>query len=550
MSTTMKTFNQLLESLDQFNARSGSLVIGTVINIDNDFVTIDARMKSEALVPIAEFKNHDGELTVEVGSEVDLMVESVDNGVGETCLSREKAIRVAVWNTLLKAFEESTFILGKITDRVKGGFTVDLDGVRAFLPGSQVDLRPVKDLQSITNKELEFKIVKVDKKRNNVVVSRRAVIESESNEERDQLLETLHEGQEITGVVKNLTDYGAFIDLGGIDGLLHITDMNWKRLKHPSEMIHVGEEIKVKVLSYDREKKRVSLGLKQLQGDPWYDVINEHPVGSRVFGRVSNITEYGCFVEISNGVEGLVHQSEMDWTNKNVNPNKLVEPDQEIEVMILDIDDSRRRISLGIKQCKPNPWKEYETNHEIGHKLSGTIRSITDFGVFIGLEGNIDGLVHLSDLSWTMPPEDVLRTFKKGQELEAVILGVDAERERISLGIKQLSDDPFEVFISDYPKGSSVKGTVREFDSKRILVDLPMNLVGQIKRSEFDDLEVGQEISSFIVSSERKNYMVILSTVAGSKDTGGSGSSQSGVRATTTLGDLMKGHIGEESNDK
>ena len=546
----MKTFNQLLESLDQIQVRPGSLVLGTVIAIDNDYVTVDAHMKSEALVPTSEFKDKEGTLSVEIGSQVDLMVESVDNGVGETCLSREKAIRVAVWNSLLKAFEDSSSIMGKITDRVKGGFTVDLEGVRAFLPGSQVDLRPVKDLQSITNKELEFKIVKVDKKRNNVVVSRRAVIESESNEERDQLLETLHEGQEITGVVKNLTDYGAFIDLGGIDGLLHITDMSWKRLKHPSEMIHVGEEIKVKVLSYDREKKRVSLGLKQLQGDPWYDVINEHPVGSRVFGRVSNITEYGCFVEISNGVEGLVHQSEMDWTNKNINPSKLVELDQEIEVMVLDIDDSRRRISLGIKQCKPNPWKEYATNHDIGEKVSGSIRSITDFGVFIGLDGNIDGLVHLSDLSWTSAPEDVLRTFKKGQQLEAVILGVDSERERISLGIKQLSDDPFDAFIADHPKGTQVKGTVKDVDSKRIVVDLPFGLQGQLKRSEFDEIEVGQEIESYVTSSERKNYMVMLSIMNVSSSKSGSSMSQSGVKETTTLGDLMKSHLEEKKTEE
>ena len=538
MSIQPTEFEQLINTLDQINIKTGSIVNGKVLSIDTDFVTVDANMKSESLIPLNEFKNDDGDITVEVGDVVELIVETVDNGVGESCLSRDKAIRVAVWNKLMKSFEDASFILGKITDRVKGGFTVDLDGVRAFLPGSQVDLRPVKDLQSITNKELEFKIVKVDKKRNNVVVSRRAGIESESNEERDQLLESLHEGQELTGIVKNLTDYGAFIDLGGIDGLLHITDMSWKRLKHPSDMMHVGEELKVKVLSYDREKRRVSLGLKQLKGDPWYDVIKEHPVNSRVFGKVSNITEYGCFVEISNGIEGLVHQSEMDWTNKNISPSKVVELDQEIEVMILDVDDSRRRISLGIKQCKPNPWKEFQTNQEVGQKVSGNIRSITDYGVFIGLEGNIDGLIHLLDLSWTSSPEDALRNFKKGQNVEAVILTVDSERERISLGIKQLTEDPYEQFMAEYPKGTQVTVEVIKSDDKSITVKLPHGLTGQLKASDYDSVEVGQEIVCFIASSERKNMMVMLSSTA----TGKAGS-QSGMKDSTTFGDLMKNQL-------
>ena len=545
MSNHSTEFKELINSLDSINIRAGSIVTGHVINIDSDFVTVDANMKSESLIPLSEFKTDDGELSVSIGDDIDLMVESVDNGVGESCLSREKAVRVAVWNNLMKAFEDSTSIMGKITDRVKGGFTVDLEGVRAFLPGSQVDLRPVKDLQSITNKPLEFKIVKVDKKRNNVVVSRRAVIENESNEERDQLLESLHEGMEISGIVKNLTDYGAFIDLGGIDGLLHITDMSWKRLKHPSDMISVGDELKVKVLSYDREKKRVSLGLKQLQGDPWYDVIKEHPVNSRVFGRVSNITEYGCFVEISNGIEGLVHQSEMDWTNKNINPSKVVELDQEIEVMILDVDDSRRRISLGIKQCKPNPWKEYQSNHEVGERVSGNIRSVTDFGIFIGLEGEIDGLVHLSDLSWTQSSAEVLRNFKKGQSVEAVILSVDSERERISLGIKQLSDDPFEQFINEHAKGSSVSAVISEVDDKKILVNLPFDLVGQLKRSDFDEVEAGQEITCYVASSERKNMLVQLTAMAPSA----SGGSESGTKDMTTLGDLMKGQLDDSQSN-
>jgi small subunit ribosomal protein S1 len=549
MSTHVQTFADLIEQSTFISSRYGNLITGKIIDIGPEYVTVDAKLKSESLVPLAEFRNADGELTIQVGDDAEFMVENSDNGFGESCLSREKAIKAAVWRDLDNAFKDSTPIIGRITDRVKGGFTVDIHGIRAFLPGSQVDLRPVKDMQTIENKDLEFRIVKLDKKRNNVVVSRRAMIETESSEERTMLLDTISEGQEMKGVVKNLTDYGAFIDLGGVDGLLHITDMSWKRLKHPSEMIKVGDELTVRVLSYDKEKRRVSLGLKQLHGDPWYDVIKKHPVGSRLFGRVSSITEYGCFVEIAEGVEGLVHMSEMDWTNKNVHPSKVVENGQEIEVFVLEIDDARRRISLGIKQCQPNPWREFENNHEVDQKISGTIRSITDFGVFIGLEGNIDGLVHLNDLSWALPPEKAIRLFKKGQEVQAVILAIDPERERISLGIKQLEHDPFESFVAEHPRGSKVSGKVAEVDVRRIVLDLPKGLQGSIKRSDVEhEPQIGETIEAYITSSERKNTLVQLSTHPESVQTASaavprktsSGSSQSGEKASATIGDLMR----------
>lgn len=546
--TNIQTFAELLEHSVLSPSRQGTLITGKIIDIGPDFITVDAKLKSESLVPIAEFKNADGEITIHVGDEIEFMVENSDNGFGESCLSREKAIKAAVWRDLDNAFKDSTAIIGRITDRVKGGFTVDINGIRAFLPGSQVDLRPVKDMQTIENKDLEFRIVKLDKKRNNVVVSRRAMIETETSEERTQLLDSIAEGQEMRGIVKNLTDYGAFIDLGGVDGLLHITDMSWKRLKHPSEMIKVGDELTVRVLSYDKDKRRVSLGLKQLHGDPWYDVIKKHPVGSRLFGRVSSITEYGCFVEIAEGVEGLVHMSEMDWTNKNVHPSKVVESGQEIEVLVLEVDDARRRISLGIKQCQPNPWREFENNHEVDQNISGAIRSITDFGVFIGLEGNIDGLVHLNDLSWVLPPEKAIRLFKKGQEVQAVILAIDAERERISLGIKQLEQDPFESFIAEHPKGSKISGKVSEVDARKVVVDLVDGLQGSLKRSDLgDNVSVGHTIESYIISSERKNIMVQLSmqpdvqaASPSPRKSTASGSNQSGEKTTTTIGDLMR----------
>lgn len=535
-----KSFEQLVASLPSYGVRSGSLVKGRVVSMSNDYVTVDVGLKSEALVPFSEFVQSSNE-DVSEGTELDFLLETIDNGFGETCVSLEKAIRLAVWNRLENALKSEENVVGQIIDRVKGGFTVNIDGVRAFLPGSQVDLRPIKDLDMVASQqEFEFKVVKMDKKRNNVVVSRRAVIEEETSGERAELLNNLTEGQEVKGVVKNLTDYGAFIDLGGIDGLLHILDMSWKRIKHPSEMLKVHDDVVVKVLSFDREKKRVSLGLKQLQGDPWKDLLERNPVKSRLFGRVTNITEYACFVEIEDGIEGLVHMSEMDWTNKNIHPSKVVEIDQEIEVMVLDIDESRRRISLGIKQCMLNPWDEFRQNHEIGSRVKGAIRSITDFGIFIGLEGSIDGLVHLTDLSWVLPGEKALHSYKKGQEVEAIILAIDSDRERISLGLKQLDVDPFDQFISSNPVGSSVSGKVLSLDARKVVVALDAGISGSVKRSEFDEseaLQEGDELALYVVSDERRNQMVLLSRMNQSEfDNSGSGSA-------STFGDLMKGHL-------
>lgn len=537
-------FQSLLETIPTFNAKSGALIRGRVVEVGPEFVVVDVGLKSEALVPVSEFVSISGELEVSENEESDFLLEAVDNGFGETCVSREKAIKAAVWERLEQALKNEENVIGQIIDRVKGGFTVNVEGVRAFLPGSQVDLRPIKDLDMVaTKKEFEFKVVKMDKKRNNVVVSRRAVIEEETSEEREQLLSSLAEGQEVKGVVKNLTDYGAFIDLGGIDGLLHSLDMSWKRIKHPSEMLNVHDEITVKILSFDREKKRVSLGLKQLQGDPWHDLLERNPVGSRLFGRVTNITEYGCFVEIEDGIEGLVHMSEMDWTNKNIHPNKVVEIDQEVEVMVLEIDETRRRISLGLKQCMLNPWVEFGQNNEVGSVVKGAIRSITDFGVFVGLDGGIDGLVHLTDLSWVLPGDKALRSYKKGQEVEAVILSIDSERERISLGLKQVDSDPFDQFIAAFPAGSEVAGKVLSSDAKKVVVSLDAGLSGVIKRSEFADdqvLEEGEELSLYVVSNERRAQMVQLSTHQAS--------SQSEFTPSSTLGDLMKGKMDDNES--
>jgi small subunit ribosomal protein S1 len=530
-----QSFEQMVESIPSLNVKSGSLVKGRVVSV-GEFVVLDVGLKSEALVPHSEFVQASIE-DVAVDQEYDLFLETIDNGFGETCVSLEKAIRLAVWNRLEEALRNEENVVGQIIDRVKGGFTVNIQGIKAFLPGSQVDLRPIKDLDMVSAKqEFEFKVVKMDSRRNNVVVSRRAVIEEETSGEREALLENLSEGQEVKGVVKNLTDYGAFIDLGGIDGLLHILDMSWKRIKHPSEMLKVHDEVLVKVLSFDREKKRVSLGLKQLQGDPWKDLLGRNPVGSRLFGRVTNITEYGCFVEIEDGIEGLVHMSEMDWTNKNIHPSKVVEVDQEVEVMVLDIDETRRRISLGIKQCMLNPWDEFKQNHEVGSTVKGSIRSITDFGVFIGLEGSIDGLVHLTDLSWVLPGEKALRQYKKGQEVEAVILSIDAERERISLGLKQVETDPFDQFIGSHPLGSEVKGKILSVDAKKVVVALDAGLSGCVKKSEFDEqesLEEGEDLVLYVDSEERRNHMVLLSRIK-------SGSASSKASPSSTLGDLLK----------
>lgn len=538
-----KDLDALLETIPTFNAKSGSLIRGRIVEVGPEFVVVDVNLKSEALVPVSEFTDPFGEVKAEKDEELDFLLEAVDNGFGETCVSREKAIKAAVWETLESALKEERNVVGQIVDRVKGGFTVNVEGIRAFLPGSQVDLRPIKDLDMLSkNKEFEFKVVKMDKKRNNVVVSRRAVIEEETSEEREQLLNSLVEGQEVKGVVKNLTSYGAFIDLGGLDGLLHTLDMSWKRGKiDPSEVLKVHDEITVKILSFDREKKRVSLGLKQLQGDPWHDMLEKNPVGSRLFGKVTNVTDYGCFVEIEDGIEGLVHQSEMDWTNKNIHPSKVVEIDQEVEVMILEINEARRRISLGIKQCMPNPWVEFGQNHELGSKIKGVIRSITDFGIFIGLEGEIDGLVHLTDLSWVLPGDKALRAYKKGQEVEAVILGIDADRERISLGLKQVDTDPFDQFVLTHPVGSMVSGKITSSDARKVTVTLDAGLSGTVKRSEFDEsqtLDEGEVLNLYVVSDERKNHMVQLSTLARSES----------AAPSSTLGDLMKGQLDEDKD--
>jgi small subunit ribosomal protein S1 len=507
-----ENFAQLFEeSLKEVETRPGSIVKGTVVAIEKDLVLVDAGLKSESAIPAEQFRNADGELEITVGDEIDVALDAVEDGFGETILSREKAKRYEAWLQLEKAYEDNATVTGIISGKVKGGFTVDLGGVRAFLPGSLVDVRPVRETAHLENKDLEFKVIKLDQKRNNVVVSRRAVIEKENSAEREELLENLQEGQEVQGIVKNLTDYGAFVDLGGVDGLLHITDMAWKRVKHPSEIVNVGDEITVKVLKFDRERTRVSLGLKQLGEDPWADIANRYPEGTRLTGRVTNLTDYGCFVEIEEGVEGLVHVSEMDWTNKNVHPSKVVNLDDTVEVMVLEIDEERRRISLGLKQCKPNPWEEFAKNHNKGDKVSGKIKSITDFGIFIGLEGGIDGLVHLSDISWNATGEEAVRDYKKGEEVTAVVMQVDAERERISLGIKQLEEDPFNNFLAANKKGSIVNGTITEVaDSVEGYIR-----AADISRERVEDasteLSVGDSVEARFMGVDRKNRTLSLS---------------------------------------
>ena len=516
-----ENFAQLFEeSLKEVETRPGSIVKGTVVAIEKDLVLVDAGLKSESAIPAEQFRNADGELEITVGDELDVALDAVEDGFGETILSREKAKRYEAWLQLEKAYEDNATVTGIISGKVKGGFTVDLGGVRAFLPGSLVDVRPVRETAHLENKDLEFKVIKLDQKRNNVVVSRRAVIEKENSAEREELLENLQEGQEVQGIVKNLTDYGAFVDLGGVDGLLHITDMAWKRVKHPSEIVNVGDEITVKVLKFDRERTRVSLGLKQLGEDPWADIANRYPEGTRLTGRVTNLTDYGCFVEIEEGVEGLVHVSEMDWTNKNVHPSKVVNLDDTVEVMVLEIDEERRRISLGLKQCKPNPWEEFAKNHNKGDKVSGKIKSITDFGIFIGLEGGIDGLVHLSDISWNATGEEAVRDYKKGEEVTAVVMQVDAERERISLGIKQLEEDPFNNFLAANKKGSIVNGTITEVDAKGAKVELADSVEGYIRAADISrervedastELSVGDSVEARFMGVDRKNRTLSLS---------------------------------------
>ncbi|EBW7353763.1 30S ribosomal protein S1 [Salmonella enterica subsp. enterica serovar Java] len=519
-----ESFAQLFEeSLKEIETRPGSIVRGVVVAIDKDVVLVDAGLKSESAIPAEQFKNAHGELEIQVGDEVDVALDAVEDGFGETLLSREKAKRHEAWITLEKAYEDAETVTGVINGKVKGGFTVELNGIRAFLPGSLVDVRPVRDTLHLEGKELEFKVIKLDQKRNNVVVSRRAVIESENSAERDQLLENLQEGMEVKGIVKNLTDYGAFVDLGGVDGLLHITDMAWKRVKHPSEIVNVGDEINVKVLKFDRERTRVSLGLKQLGEDPWVAIAKRYPEGTKLTGRVTNLTDYGCFVEIEEGVEGLVHVSEMDWTNKNIHPSKVVNVGDVVEVMVLDIDEERRRISLGLKQCKSNPWQQFAETHNKGDRVEGKIKSITDFGIFIGLDGGIDGLVHLSDISWNVAGEEAVREYKKGDEIAAVVLQVDAERERISLGVKQLAEDPFNNWVALNKKGAIVTGKVTAVDAKGATVELADGVEGYLRASEasrdrVEDatlvLSVGDDVEAKFTGVDRKNRAISLSVRA------------------------------------
>jgi len=550
-----ESFAELFEqSIASQRIRPGTILNGLIVEVGQDYVIVNVGLKSEAVIPSDQFKNEKGEIEVVVGETVEVALDSVEDGSGETRLSREKAKRARTWTRLETAFEKQEVVIGIITGRVKGGFTVEIDNVRAFLPGSLVDVRPVRDPSYLENKPLEFKVIKLDQKRNNVVVSRRAVVEQEYSAERSALLDNLQEGAAVKGVVKNLTDYGAFVDLGGIDGLLHITDMAWKRVKHPSEVVKVGEEIDVRILKFDRERQRVSLGLKQLGADPWQNIARRYPANTRLFGKVTNIADYGCFVEIEEGVEGLVHVSEMDWTNKNVNPAKVVHVGQEVEVMVLDIDEERRRISLGVKQCKANPWKEFADNYNRGDKVSGQIKSITDFGIFIGLAGGIDGLVHLSDISWDMPGEEAVRSYQKAQQVDAMVLSIDPERERISLGIKQLAKDPFSAYIAEHPKGSIVKGVVREVDAKGAVIDLGNGVDGQLRASELSRdrvedarliLKVGEEVEARFTGVDRKGRSISLSIKA--KDIHEEQEAMQNYRTDSTtgtsLGDLLKEQI-------
>ncbi|WP_312600382.1 MULTISPECIES: 30S ribosomal protein S1 [Pseudomonas] len=553
-----ESFAELFEeSLKSLDMQPGAIITGTVVSIDGDWVVVDTGLKSEGLVPLEQFYNEQGELTINVGDEVHVALDAVEDGFGETKVSREKAKRAESWLVLEAAFNADEVVKGVINGKVKGGFTVDVSGIRAFLPGSLVDVRPVRDTAHLEGKELEFKVIKLDQKRNNVVVSRRSVLEAENSAEREALLESLQEGQQVRGIVKNLTDYGAFVDLGGVDGLLHITDMAWKRIKHPSEIVNVGDEIDVKVLKFDRERNRVSLGLKQLGEDPWVAIKARYPEGTRVQARVTNLTDYGCFAELEEGVEGLVHVSEMDWTNKNIHPSKVVQVGDEVEVMVLDIDEERRRISLGIKQCRPNPWEEFSGQFNKGDRISGTIKSITDFGIFIGLDGGIDGLVHLSDISWNEPGEEAVRRFKKGDELDTVILSVDPERERISLGIKQLEDDPFSSYAALNEKGTIVRGTVKEVDAKGAIITLGHEIEGVLKASEISRdrvedarnvLKEGDEVEAKIISIDRKSRVISLSVK--SKDVDDEKEAMTSLRnkqepsaGPTTIGDLIKAQM-------
>ncbi|AHE98210.1 30S ribosomal protein S1 [Thioalkalivibrio paradoxus] len=555
-----ESFAQLLEeSMAYTQMQPGAILSATVIDVGPDVVLVNAGLKSEGVIPTEQFMNERGELEVKVGDVVEVALETPEDGFGETRMSREKAKRAKAWDRLEHAMEEETYVVGQISGKVKGGYTVELGDIRAFLPGSLVDVRPVRDTAYLEGKELEFKLIKLDRRRNNVVVSRRAVVEQEYSAEREELLKNLQEGIVVKGIVKNLTDYGAFLDLGGIDGLLHITDMAWKRVKHPSDVVNIGDEVDVKVLKFDRERMRVSLGLKQLGEDPWENIARRYPTGTRIFGRVTNITDYGCFVEIEDGVEGLVHVSEMDWTNKNVNPGKAVAIGDEVEVMILDLDEERRRISLGMKQCQANPWEDFAANHNRGEKVRGTIKSITDFGVFVGLDGGIDGLIHLSDLSWQQPGEEAIRNFKKGDEVEAVVLSVDPERERISLGLKQLDRDPFSSFVAEHAKGSIVSGVVKEVDAKAAVVELADGIDGilraaDISRDRVEDartvLSVGDQVEAKFMGVDKKTRAISLSIKA--KDVQEEAEimqDYSSSAATTSLGALLKEKMGGGRSD-
>jgi len=556
-----ESFAELFEeSIADTVMSAGAVIEGEVVDMEGDFVIVNAGLKSESEIPASQFKNDRGELTVAIGDTVEVAIEAFEDGSGHTRLSREKACRARAWDDLEKAHEEEEIVTGVITGKVKGGYTVSVQGIRAFLPGSLVDVRPVKDSAYLEGKDLEFKVIKLDRRRNNVVVSRRAVVENELSAEREQLLETLEEGQIVKGIVKNLTDYGAFVNLGGLDGLLHITDLAWKRVKHPSELLNVGDEIEARVLKFDRERNRVSLGLKQLGDDPWEDLPRRYPEGTRIFGTVTNLTDYGAFVELEEGVEGLVHVSEMDWTNKNVHPTKVCHVGDEVEVMVLDIDEERRRISLGMKQCQPNPWEEFAATHNKNDKVSGKIKSITDFGVFIGLEGGIDGLIHLSDLSWEQPGEDVVRDYKKGDEVEAVVLSVDPERERVSLGIKQASEDPFTAYVGEHGKGSIVSGTLTEVDPKGAVVRLTEGVEGYLRASELSRdhvedarsmLRENSEIETKIISIDRKNRRISLSVKALEADQETEAVKEykrkSGT-STATLGDKLKEQLEKSSS--
>ncbi|AVI63380.1 MAG: 30S ribosomal protein S1 [Halomonas sp.] len=557
-----ESFAELFEqSLNDINMEPGAIVAAQVVDIDGDWVTVNAGLKSEGQIPASQFRDENGELNIAIGDDVHVALEAVEDGFGETRLSREKAKRAEAWKVLEAAFEKDEVIKGVINGKVKGGFTVEVDSIRAFLPGSLVDVRPVRDTAHLENKELDFKVIKLDPKRNNVVVSRRAVLEAENSAEREALLATLQEGQQIKGIVKNLTDYGAFVDLGGVDGLLHITDMAWKRIKHPSEIVAVGDEINVKVLKFDRERNRVSLGLKQLGEDPWVNIKQRYPENTKVQAVVTNLTDYGCFAELEEGVEGLVHVSEMDWTNKNIHPSKVVQVGDDVDVMVLDIDEERRRISLGIKQCTANPWETFNAEYNKGDRVSGTIKSITDFGIFIGLEGGIDGLVHLSDISWTETGEEAVRNFKKGDEAEAVILSIDPERERISLGIKQMDSDPVAEYLSVNDKGSIVTGRIVEVDAKEAHVELATDVIAILKASEISAdrvedarnvLNEGDSVEARIVNVDRKSRQINLSIKAKEQDDTRQNLKKlrdqepESAGGPTTIGDLIKQQMGQD----